>query len=55
MLHARDLIRIVLAVLVINGVLTRAEADKAILRADESLPNAPIDELSLEQLIDCLK
>lgn len=44
-----------LAVLVANGVLTFQEADKAILKADQNLPNAPIDELSLEQLIECLK
>lgn len=55
MLPARELIRIMLAVLVANGVLTFQEADKAMHKADLNLPNSPIDELSMEQLVESLK
>lgn len=55
MLPPSDMLRIILAILVINGVLTKAEAEKAQIHADERLPNVPLSELSMEQMIDTLK
>ena len=51
MLQARDLIKVLLAVMVANGVLTLIEADKALKKADENLPQSPIQELSIEQIV----
>jgi hypothetical protein len=55
MLPAREMIRIILAILIANGVLTIIEAEKAMKKADANLPNSPIDELSMEQLVESLK
>jgi hypothetical protein len=55
MLQARDMIKVLLAVFVNNGVLTLIEAEKALKKADENLPQAPIQELSIEQLASILK
>lgn len=55
MLQARDLIKILLAVLVANNVLTQIEADRALKKADLNLPYTPIDELSIEQVVTLLK
>lgn len=55
MLQARDMIKVLLAVLVANGVLTQIEADKAITRCDDTLPQSPIQELSIDQIVSLLK
>ena len=55
MLQARDLIKVMLPVLVANGVLTQIEADKALIRCDDNLPQSPIQELSIEQIAALIK
>lgn len=51
----RAIFMCLLACLVNAGSLTQAEANKNLSRADEFFENSPIDELSIEQIVELLK